>query len=54
VAAALALAGRAVGLTEISGSRITPHDWRVREKRKGPLEECHRVCLRTPWRRHLT
>jgi hypothetical protein len=53
VATALALAKRAVGLTEISGSHITRHDWRVTEKRPGPLEECHRVYLRTPWRHHL-
>jgi hypothetical protein len=53
VATARALAARAVGLTEISASRVTPYDWRLKEKRQGPLEDCHRVYLRTPWRHHM-
>ena len=53
VATALALAGRAVGLTEICGSHMTRHDWRLKEKKPGPLEDHHQVYLQTPWRRRM-
>lgn len=53
VATALALAKRAVGLTEISGGRVTRHDWRIKEGRQGPLLDHHQVSLQTPWRQHL-
>ena len=53
VAAAQAMAARAIGPVEVSGSRVTPHDWRIREKAAGPLENGHSVTLETPWRNYL-
>jgi hypothetical protein len=53
VKTALALASRAVGLTEISGGHVVRHDWRLKENKQGPVLDCHNVHLQTPWRHHL-
>ena len=51
VAAAQVVAARELKLTAFDGSRVTRPDWRREKEPEAPLDNCHYVTLRTPWRK---